>query len=545
MNTSAARHRVAALWFPDWPVQAARLNAEGLTGPVAIARSFRVVACDGLARAAGVRRGMRIRQAQAVCPELTVVDYQPDRDGAEFAALAASLDEVTSTIEVIRPGLVVADAAAAGRFYGGEDTAVEMMVDAVSRRGVDTAVGVADELATAFIAARHHGVGAVVDPGQSRDFLALLPVSVLSAEVALECPDEVVEQLGKLGIATLGQLAQLPLGQVVTRFGAAGKRCHEIASAAPDRAIAPAVPAADLAVRIALDEPIARVDAAAFTARTLAARLHAQLAAAGLICQRLCVRAEFTDGTVLERLWRTRQALDEAATADRVRWQLDGWLTARRGVRNASATRGPKRAGAGVDNADGAGATFDAGDVEDGAGIIELVLEPVETDIPGMVEEESPPQVISRVQSTLGFDRVLQPHAVGGRGVAERIAFVPYGEQDSAGSDSTEAEHTWPGRILAPLPARLGHPAARVQLVDATSAPVTVTAEALLSAPPVGLQWGRHRHWVTAWAGPWPVDSQWWTGEKDRVARLQVVGEGHAWLLAWAGGQWRVEASYN
>ena len=64
------------------------------------------------------------------------------------------------------------------------------------------------------------------------------------------------------------------------------------------------------------------------------------------------------------------------------------------------------------------------------------------------------------------------------------------------------------------------------------------------------MSWGAHRFRVLGWAGPWPVDTQWWTSNPQHVARLQVVGQAdyeehqRAWLLVWSGGRWRVEATY-
>ena len=519
--------RVAALWFPDWPIQAARLEDEDLPATLAVAEQHRIRVCSAAARNGGVRRGMRVRQAQAVCPELTVIDADPDRDGRMFESIAAGLDDVASSIEVLRPGLIIVDAGAAGRFHGSEDAAVEKLIDAASRRGVDATVGVADEIATALLAARTGG-GGVVPAGGSTGFLAARPVGVLAAETSLHCEATVVESFAQLGVRTLGDLAALPATAVSTRFGAGGLRCHRIARAVADRRVAPELPTTDLSVAVTPEDPIDRVDAAAFAARQLAATLHDRLRAAGLSCLRLRVLAELADGTRLERIWRTREALDESATADRVRWQLDGWLTS-----------------------GGAGA------------ITSLILDPLETAAPESAgalwrsdgstgDDARARRVISRVQSSLGTDAVLQPRLVGGRGVAERIDFVPYGEQRDA-----PATGSWPGRIPGPLPARLGggptHPAARVRLIDARAEDVTVTAEALLSSLPYALGWGRHRYRVAAWAGPWPVDGAWWGTDPQRVARLQVVGQSddethpRAWLLVWVGGvgRWRVEATYG
>ena len=528
-GSRAAGMRVAALWFPDWPVQAADLDEElapgVVAGPVAVAANHHVEVCNGPARGAGVRRGMRVRQAQAVCPELVVLDANPERDGAVFGAIADSLDDVASSVEILRPGLVIVDLAAAGAFHGGEDRALEMLIDATARAGVDCLVGAADEIATALIAARHAGRGAVVAAGESQEFLAGEPVGVLIAEAALGVDARLVEQLGKLGVRRLGELAGLPRGQVVTRFGQAGAKAQSIAQATPDRRVAPELAVTELRVGLTPEEPIERVDAAAFAARQLASLLHGKLDAAGLVCVRLEVVAEFTSGQRLERVWRTREALDEEATANRVRWQLDGWLSTARAA--------------------------EAG----GIGRLELV--PVEVAPPEAGElfgartsDEQVRRAVARVQSQLGVDKVLVPRPAGGRGVAERVEFVPYGEaRDPA------PRGTWPGRIPGPLPARLGggmnHPASRFYLVSAKDEPVIVTAEAELNAEPYAAKWGAYVYRVAGWAGPWPVDAQWWTAEPgSRVARLQLVGQAdgeevqRAWLLYFARGAWRVEAAY-
>ncbi|MCZ9290712.1 Y-family DNA polymerase [Corynebacterium lehmanniae] len=516
--------RAAALWFPDWPVQAARLESgDELAEPIAIAAHHRIKVCSHAARQLGIRRGMRVRNAQAVAPELTVIEDNPDRDGRMFASLAASFDEVAASVEVLRPGLVVVDVDAAGRFHGSEDKALEMLIDAASRRGIDTQAGAADEIATALIAAR---VSQVVPPGGSAAFLAAQPLGVLVAEESLAADMDTVKALGQLGITTLGELAKLPPNAVTTRFGTKGMRIHRIASAAPDRRVAPELPVEDLAVAITPEDPIERVDAAAFAARTLAASLHERLKDTGRNCLRLKVVAELHDGTRVERVWRTREPLTEAATADRVRWQLDGWLT---------------NGGSGA--------------------ITSLILEPLEFAAPEPVGElwsdgastDTARRVVERVQSQLGIDAVLQPRLVGGRGVAERVAMVPFGEEPG-----DVDRQSWPGAIPQPLPARLGggidHPASRIMLIDASGAPVIVTAEAMLSSEPYGLAWGEKRYLVTGWAGPWPVDADWWTQTElpaGRVARMQVVGreggeEGAVtgWLLVWSRRSWRVEAVY-
>lgn len=59
--------RVAAIWFPDWPVQAAYLE-DDLAEPLAVARQHRIKVVSHAARKLGIRRGMKVRHAQSVCP---------------------------------------------------------------------------------------------------------------------------------------------------------------------------------------------------------------------------------------------------------------------------------------------------------------------------------------------------------------------------------------------------------------------------------------------------------------------------------------------
>lgn len=497
--------RTLALWFPDWPVQA--LGKE-VAGPVLVVGEHEVVCANGEARRLGATRGMRARAAQALLPQAEVVAASVDRDARVFAEVADCLDEVVSSVEILRPGVAAVNLGAALRFYGSEEKVAEKVIDAVARVGMDCFAGIADEVPTAVIAARGQQV---VPAGRSREYLADVPLEVLGREPALRCEQQVVDTLASLGIATLGQLAELDERALLARFGHPGARCQAVARAADGTLPAPAIKLAELGVEVVPEEPVSRVDEAAFLSRSLAANLHAKIARLGVVCHRLKMVAQLGEKSV-ERVWSTSEELGEQAMADRVRWQLDAWLTAG----NTGA-------------------------------LTMLRVEAVEVSAPdtgvlwGVARDDATQRVLSRLQSTLGTDALLTPHEVGGRGVADRIALLPYGERIDVAHPGA-----WRGALRGPLPASIVHPAAACMLIDATGTPIEVTEEALLSGQPAGLSWGKRSFSVLAWAGPWPLDERWWRGGAP-CARLQVVGEDgegqHAWLLAWAG-RWRVEASY-
>ncbi|WP_131823731.1 DNA polymerase Y family protein, partial [Mycobacterium talmoniae] len=213
----------------DWPAVAAAAAA-GLsaTAPVAVTLANRVIACSSTARAAGVRRGLRRREAQARCPQLYVVTADADRDARCFAPVIAAVDEVVPRAEVLRAGLLVVAVRGAARFFGSEQAAAERLVDAVAAAGAECQVGIADRLSTAVFAAR---AGAVVEPGGDARFLAGLSIRQLAAEPALSGPgrDELADLLWRMGIRSIGQFAALSATDVASRFGADAVTAHRFA----------------------------------------------------------------------------------------------------------------------------------------------------------------------------------------------------------------------------------------------------------------------------------------------------------------------------
>src|SRR5262249_32078849 len=136
-----------------------------------------------------------------------------------------------------------------------------------------------------------------------------------------------VDLLRRLGIRTLVEFAALPPADVLARFGFDAALVHRLAAGLDERPLAVRQPPADLDVTERFDDdPIERVDSAAFAARALAERLHERLAGYGLACTRLGIEAVTERGEELYRTWRHDGLLTAAAIGDRVRWQLDGWL---------------------------------------------------------------------------------------------------------------------------------------------------------------------------------------------------------------------------
>src|SRR5947208_1860864 len=126
--------RTLVLWCPDWPVIAAEL-VDGVPayGPVAVLHANRVLACSPAARAGGVRRGLRRREAQGRCPRLTVVRHDAGRDARAFEQVLTAVEELAPGVEVVRPGACAVGARGPARYFGGEEPAAERLVEQVAQ----------------------------------------------------------------------------------------------------------------------------------------------------------------------------------------------------------------------------------------------------------------------------------------------------------------------------------------------------------------------------------------------------------------------------
>ncbi|WP_327019524.1 DNA polymerase Y family protein [Aeromicrobium sp. Root495] len=501
--------RTMTVWCPDWPVMAA-LEELRPDAPVAVLENNVVLACSPAARVDGVRRGMRRRDAQARCPELVLAPSRPDADARAFDAVLEAVEELSPGVAPLRPGLCALRVPT--RFYGGEAEAAAVIAERIVSLGVwDVRLGVADGLFAAEQAARRAAPQdvVVVPTGGSGDFLADLPVEVLD-------DPELVSLLRRLGLSSLGAFARLPQSDVHTRFGTHGALLHRLASGGDPHPISRRQPPPELVAALALEPPLSLVEPIAFSLRTTAERFVADLAGHGLVCTAVRIEAD-VDGVVSSsRRWAHPRWFGTADLVDRVRWQL-----------TAQPAHGPVEA----------------------VRLVPEVVEPLGDHADALFGPGADEQVergVARVQSLVGHDGVVAPSVQGGRGPASRRALVTWGER----ADGVRpAARPWPGQVPAPAPATVYREPFPALVVGAEDQVVGVDGRGGISCPPARFRAQQGDPWqrVAAWAGPWPVDEQWWDeAAARRVARFQVVGvDGSAWLMVVENGQWWTEARYD
>ena len=518
--------RALVAWCPDFPVLAVGADLDAKVAVLAGDGARRtVVACSPAARAAGVRRGQRLRDAQRLAPELEAFARDEKAEAREFEPVVATAEQVAAGVEVIRPGLLALSAHGPARYHGGERALGLVLRDRIAeletRAGspIIVGVGIADGIAAAGLAARTPGADepVIIEAGGSAAYLAPFPLPVIGA------PTDLVTILDQLGIRTVGRFAALPAADVAGRFGAEGVLLHRLARGLDPRPPAPRRPAEDLAVEHEFDPPAETDQPVTFVAKMLADRLHAGLSAAGLACVRVGIEAVTVSGRVSYRLWRHADAtggrLSSAGLAQLAALQLDGWRSR------------------------------EAHPVADPVALLRLVPDQLVLDTGTQQAlwgvEEVPDRVAraaERVQALLGHEGVARLRLVGGRGPAEVIELVPWGEEPDADHELAP----WPGAVLRPAPSAVPVEPIPAEVLDARGVAVEVSGRARLSAPPALVVVEGREVEVSGYAGPWGYERSWDASGRRRRARMQCrLTDGRVLLLVREAETWWVEAIYQ
>lgn len=492
--------------------------------------------------------GQRRRQAQQRCPHIVLLDDDPARDAREFESVVRVVAEIAPRVDLVEPGWLSVAARGPSRYFGGDVPLAEhlhrLVSDALDVPDVlghqtgqaevgrvamasPVGVGVADGRFAASIAARlavrrEHPV--VVEASGSPEFCASLPIGWL--QTLGEVDADLVDLFARLGVRRLGEFAALTPSDVLGRFGPVGMHAHRLASGADIRPANTTDPAPERRLAKVLDDPAAHTDAVVFVAKQLADELAERLGADGRVCTRLVVLLETEHGERSERSWYRSAGMSAAAMVERVRWQLDAWINLPRGS---------------------------AHEITGGVTSVRLSPEEVRADEGvqlGLWGGQSDAdrraiRAVARLTSLTSEAAVTVPVWHGGRLPGDRYRWMPATLVDldqreravsrtATGAGIDGRSGPWPGCLPAPSPTTIFDEPLPLDVLGADGAVVRVSGRGMVSATPTEIRFllgseadgwrkGTPRR-VRSWAGPWPVDQQWWEPDQHRrLARFQVV----------------------
>jgi protein ImuB len=306
-----------------------------------------------------------------------------------------------------------------------------------------------------------------------------------------------IERLELLGIRTLGELAALPHGPFVRRFGPKAARWHALARGDDPVPLRPRPRALRIERALSGEGSAEREDQLLFALRALVARVAEDLAAVGRRCGRLGLQLECEDGEVLTiPVGLARPSAQAATLFDVVRARLDG-LTLRSPV---------CRLRLGADHLEEAGtplALFAAADPE------ALAL------------------AVARLQAAFGERAALRARLVEGRRPEACFAYEPFAGALAGAPDAALAGD---GAADAPV--------LQYRLLEPRLVAVVVKdgAPAFVGTPP---------RRVVKVAGPWRYDETWWRSALRRDDYDVVLEGGTIFRLTRTGGVWHLAGYYD
>lgn len=257
----------------------------------------RIVHACGRCRSAGVRNGMTLAHARALCDrnvEVEPVDEAGDREALQRLAVWAM--QFSPVVAVDEPAGLKLDITGCQRLFHGERRLVNLVGNRLERIGLSARVAAASTVGCAWATARYGpGDRTIVAAGDEPQAMAPLPIESLRIE-----PDA-AEGLREVGIEAVGELLALPRLELVARFGADVLRRIDQALGETDEVIDPIRPAMVMEAERRFAGPVKQLEAIRITVRELVEDLVERLREVERGATAVRVRFERSDDEPVER----------------------------------------------------------------------------------------------------------------------------------------------------------------------------------------------------------------------------------------------------
>ncbi|MGD8699413.1 MAG: DNA polymerase IV [Gemmatimonadales bacterium] len=197
-----------------------------------------VAACNYEARRFGLRSAMPISEAYRRCPHAVYLRPRIKLYAEVSERVMRIFASYTELVEKLSIDEAFLDVTASSRLFGdGAAIAAEIKKRVRAEERLTVSLGVAPNKFLAKLASdlRKPDGLVVVEPGNERSFLAPLPVERLWGVGA-----KTAQRLHALGLRTIGDLAQVPLGLLERNLGHAhAVHLHQLANGIDDRPVQP------------------------------------------------------------------------------------------------------------------------------------------------------------------------------------------------------------------------------------------------------------------------------------------------------------------
>jgi DNA polymerase-4 len=302
-----------------------------------------IVALSAEARLAGLERGMPVRKAQRLCPDLIILPPNPKLYARASRALHEILRIFAPAIEPRGYGHAFLDLTGTGRLFGPpQDVAARIRREASERLGLPLSVGIATNKLVSQAAIRADRLvlsGAngnellYVPVGNERSFLAPHSLDVLP-----ELDAGMRARLEDYQLDLIGEVAAISESALCAIFGRSGRTLRARAQGIDPRPVLPPERRADFHVVHSLATDTNDLGVLHQILRNMSERLGRRVRARGLAAGRLRLEATYADYTAAARVVPLSAAVLDAELWDAARRAFALANTKRLAVRSVALT---------------------------------------------------------------------------------------------------------------------------------------------------------------------------------------------------------------
>ncbi|MFO7996088.1 MAG: hypothetical protein R6U93_02905 [Dehalococcoidia bacterium] len=308
--------RVGCFFFPHFAVQVEARDNDSLRGTAIIIGGLpyerkAVYDASQEALACGVRQGMSLREAYALCPQGVFLPLDEGKYADAFTAILTLLAGYSPVVEAGTPGSASIDLSYECPDYTGILQFVEEVRQIIEKRlRLYPLTSVAPNKFVAWAASRvaRPGEVIVVTEGEEHNFLKGLPVCLLPASA------RTLERFELLGIYRIGQLAGLSLAAVSLEFGNEGKRLWELSNGIDESRLIPWSEVPLLQEQIYFEPATETIGQLLAGGDELLTKLSQQLKERWQCCLRLTLSMHFSNGHIAQRVFHFKEATSSGET---------------------------------------------------------------------------------------------------------------------------------------------------------------------------------------------------------------------------------------
>jgi DNA polymerase IV len=273
------------------------------------------------ARGYGVRSAMPTARARQLCPAATFLPPDFAAYSSASDAVMTIMGELTPLVEQLSVDEAFLDVSGAMRLFGRPAVvATEIRRRIAAEQQLTCSVGVAASKFLAKLAstrAKPDGL-LVVPAARSLEFLHPLPVAALWG-----VGDRAAEVLARLGLRTIGAIAQAPIGMLRQALGeAAASQLHELAWARDPRPVSLERADKSMSAETTFDVDVADPDVIRHTLLSLSGRVAGRLRRAELAGRTVAIKVRLADFRTLNRSRTLATPTDVARDVFATGWAL-------------------------------------------------------------------------------------------------------------------------------------------------------------------------------------------------------------------------------